>query len=181
MRETANSKPTALPAAPRRRAAVIGLAAVLTVACGLFPDDALTGFTEDFLASLPTPLPMATLEFPSFEGNVLPPVWDQPDIPAGALQPLVGPAPDWWYLVPIHRQAATAGSILRDYHYTAPVSPEDMTDFYEEAMQRGGWEIFVDPMHSGSYSLLSYDSGETYARIYVSPRDGGSLVSIIIE
>lgn len=167
--------------APIRLAAAIGLAALSTLACALTPDAAMTEFTEGLLASMPTLPPMATLEFPTFEGDVLAPVWNQPDIPAGTLQPLVGPAPDWWYLVPVHRQATTAGSILRDYHYTAPVSPEAMTDFYEETMQRGGWEIFVDPMHSGSYSLLSYEDGGTYARIFISPRDGGSLVSIIIE
>jgi hypothetical protein len=164
-----------------RLAAAIGLAALATLACGLTPDAAMTEFTEGLLASMPTLPPMATLEFPAFEGDVLAPVWNQPSIPAGTLQPLVGPAPDWWYLVPVHRQATTAGSILRDYHYTAPVAPEDMTDFYEDAMQRGGWETMMDALRSGSYSYLSYTDGSTRATIYISPRDGGSLVSIIIE
>jgi hypothetical protein len=170
----------------RRRASLVValgaiLVAALSLACGAgAQQQPLTDFSS-LLPSAPTLPPAPTLALDGSPLNVPGPPFAVPEVPDDRLKPIVGPAPDWWYLVPIHPAATASQTEGRSYHYVAPVSPQQMTAFYLQALQRGGWEPFLDPIESGSYSLLEYSRGSTDATIYISPRDAGSLVSILIQ
>jgi hypothetical protein len=169
-----------IPSLPKAYAR-LGLVVLLTLACGTLPSVPLPDFDNTLLGAVATLPPMPTLGFPEFDGEVLPPIFSLPEVPEGTIQPLIGSPPDWWYLVPIHRSAYAAGSNGRDYHYLVALPTSEVTDFYEELMGGGDWETFMGTIASGSASMMSYSRDGSTATIYISPHDGGSLVSIVIE
>jgi hypothetical protein len=109
------------------------------------------------------------------------PTWQLPDVPAEILVPFVGPAPQWWNWVPIHPTARVGGEANGGLHYVVEVTPTTMLSYYREALRQAGWEERMSSLEAGDYSFLSYDRYEDHATIYISPRDSGSLVSIIVE
>lgn len=162
-------------------AAGIVFGAILLAGCDFLPGIPTDLGGESWFQAIGTipPIPDSPLEFSS--GDLIAPVFSLPQIPDGTIQPMIGPAPDWWYLVPVHRAAYAAGTIGRDYHYLVALPPDELLSYYEGAMKRGGWEEIMDTITTGSYSMMLYDRGDTDARIYIAPRDGGTLVSIVIE
>ncbi len=165
----------------RRGLPSLALTALLTTACGFLPEIPLPDIADPFPAAIGTLPPMPTLAFQDLDPGLLAEPFSFPRVPEGTLQPLTTSPPAWWYLVPIHTRAHTAGSIGRDYHYLVALPAEEVAAYYQQAMRLGGWETFFDPMISGSYAVLHYTRDTADATIYISPRDDGALVSIIIE
>ncbi len=154
--------------------------AILGSGCGLLPTlpamPTLPGAEMFPLATLPSPFDAE--DFAGFPG----PAWNLPDIPEGVLKPLVGVPPQWWNWVPIHPSLHLAGEHEGGFHYLVDVPPKDMLAYYKEALRSAGWaEGLMGPLESGDYSYLTYERYENSATIYISPRDGGSLVSILVE
>jgi len=81
--------------------------------------------------------------------------------------------------VPIHPAAHAGGQTGNDYHYLVALPPADVIGYYEDSFERSGWEAFAGTLTSGSSALFSYTRDGQY--VYVSPRDGGSLVSIVFD
>lgn len=159
----------------------LALAGLVATGCGPLPEIPFPEFADSFPAEIGTPPPMPTLAFPDLDPGLIAAPFSIPEVPPDTLVRLTTSPPAWWYLVPIHNRAHTAGSVGRDYHYLVSLTPEEMADYYKQAMRLGGWEAFFEPLISGSYAMLHYTRDTTDATIYVSPRDGGALVSILIE
>jgi hypothetical protein len=151
--------------------------APLLSGCGLLPSlptlPSDSGFYEN--------PPVATL--PSFEPGEfnLPPIWQAPDVPEGALKPVPGAPPHWWHWVPIHPAVESAAEVGDGYHYVVDLEPADMLAYYKEGLRLAGWEAQLGGFGSGDYGLLSYDRYDDHATITISPRDSGSLIFIIVE
>jgi hypothetical protein len=109
------------------------------------------------------------------------PTWQLPDVPAETLVPFAGPAPQCWKWVLSVRPLGWGVRRTAVFHYVVEVTPATMLSYYRKALRQAGWsEGLMGPLESGDYSYLTH---ERYGRatIYISPRDGGSLVSILVE
>ena len=151
----------------------------LALGCGPLP-----GFP-----TLPTsstsfePFPISTLPL-AFEGDLGPipgPTWQLPDVPDSVLSPFAGDAPEWWHWVPIHPATHGGGECCGGFHYLVDVAPSEMLSYYKEALRQAGWEERMGELEAGDYSYLSYDRYSDSVTIYISPRDSGSLVSVIVS
>jgi len=130
------------------------------------------------------PFPIATLPL-SFDvgdlGSFPGPTWQLPDVPDSVLSPFAGDPPEWWHWVPIHPATYGGGEAGAGFHYLVDVAPLEMLSYYKEILRQAGWEERMGELVVGDYSLLSYDRYSDSVTIYISPRDLGSLVSVVLN
>ena len=151
----------------------------LALGCGPLP-----GFP-----TLPTsstsfePFPISTLPL-AFEGDLGPipgPTWQLPDVPDSVLSPFAGDAPEWWHWVPIHPATHGGGACCGGLQFLVGGAQSAGRSYYKEALRQAGWEERMGELEAGDYSYLSYDHYSDSVTIYISPRDSGSLVSVIVS
>jgi hypothetical protein len=165
---------------PSLSAIWILLLPALAIGCGQLPVfPTLPTFSTSF-----EPFPVATLPLPFGEGDlgpILGPTWQLPDVPDSVLSPFAGDPPEWWHWVPIYPAPYGGGEYGGGFHYLVDLAPAEMLSYYREALRQAGWEERMGELVVGDYSLLSYDRNADSVTIYISPRDSGSLVSVMLN